>query len=143
MFKEVQLVINTSIAEGMSNVIMESMINGVPVLARENEGNLKLIKNGYNGIIFNTKDEFIYELNKFYSDDENIEFKKSLIENGKKSINESFGYNTEVSNYRTLLKEIFHKYYIQFEYKNHRFDLFFPDIIHPFSIENNDIFEVI
>jgi len=157
LLKEVQLVINTSITEGMSNVIMESMLNGIPVLARSNEGNLKLIKHNYNGFIFSTKEEFSTELNNFYKNKEKDRDAKyengkdcssdsvsltEIIKNGKKSIKDSFGYQAEKTKYKDFLEKTFNKIYIPFEFKNHKFQLYFPDIIHPYSTENNEIFNV-
>lgn len=139
--KEVQLVINTSISEGMSNVIMESMLNGVPVLARSNEGNLKLIKHHYNGLIFTDKEDFSNNLNKFYSSNESA-LRNQIIENARKTISEYFGYNTEKKKYEMLFDNVFKNNYIPFEKGNVKLQLYFPTYIHPFSKENNEIFEV-
>ncbi len=50
--------INTSKSEGMSLSILEAMKLQCPVYAYNNQGNIAIIKHGYNGYIFNTVNEF-------------------------------------------------------------------------------------
>jgi glycosyltransferase involved in cell wall biosynthesis len=51
--------INTSISEGMSISILESMIHKCPVYCRNNESNSDIIKNNFNGFLFNSPNEFL------------------------------------------------------------------------------------
>jgi len=140
LLNESSLVINSSICEGMSNVIMESLSTGIPVIARRNEGNSKLINDSYNGFLFEDKREFSFKLRILLSEDnENKIIRDKFIENGKQTIKEHFSYENEVSKYGRVLNEIFAKYYFRYE----DFDLFFSKDTHPFSEENNNIFEVI
>lgn len=53
------IVLNTSISEGMSSAILESMALHTPVIARANEGNLSIIKHQHTGFIFTEVDEAI------------------------------------------------------------------------------------
>lgn len=55
---ESSLVINCSIAEGLSSSILEAQKYGIPVLARNNEGNMSIIKDKENGCAFSNKEEF-------------------------------------------------------------------------------------
>jgi len=143
-----KICLNSSINEGMSNVILEALSIGVPVLARKNEGNCKLIINDYNGMLFDTPEEFTQKLNFILKDDFNNDddvnndnrnnFIKKIIENGKLIIKENFSYEVEKNSYKDFLGEIFCRYYFDYE----GFSFFFSKNTHPFSFENNEIFDV-
>jgi glycosyltransferase involved in cell wall biosynthesis len=135
VLRESNMVINTSISEGMSNVLMEAMYLGIPILARENDGNLKLVKHGYNGLIFRTPEEFKTLYNQLVCD--NV-IRQTIVQNAKTHIDEQYGLEKEVSLYENLLADTLRKYY--FNYKGLK--LYFPERVHPFSFENNDLFEV-
>jgi glycosyltransferase involved in cell wall biosynthesis len=135
VIKESDLIINTSISEGMSNVIMEGMYLGIPIIARENEGNLKLIQHKNNGLIFRTPDEF---KTMYYLLKGDINLRNLLINNAKAMIREEYCIEKEACLYKQLLEETFTNYY--YEYKGLK--LYFPEKVHPFSTENNDLFEV-
>jgi len=136
IIKESDLVLNSSISEGMSNALLESMKIGVPVLARDNEGNRKLIQNNLNGFLFKTPEEFKSLYRKIYNHEE---IRKSLIMNAKKNVNKHFDTDAEMEKYKFVIEEIMKKKY--YPYK--RFKLYFPEKVHPFSEENNELFESI
>lgn len=53
-------VVNSSISEGQSNVLLEAMSSGnAMVVARDNEGNRSLIRHGENGYLFTTPQDFV------------------------------------------------------------------------------------
>ena len=139
LLKEVDLVVNSSISEGMSNAIMEAMSIGVPVLARENEGNLKLIKHNHNGLIFSNKKEFKEMFYKIHND---TILRENIIFNSIKEINDKFSFDSEVKNYNGLLHEFREKYYFRLFENNIKLNLIFSRNVHPFSEENNNIFNV-
>lgn len=56
--EQADLVMNSSIGEGLSNALMEAMALGTSVVARKNDGNEALIVHGDNGWIYETPDEF-------------------------------------------------------------------------------------
>lgn len=58
-YQQADGLINTSESEGMASAILEAMIYKCPVYARNNNGNLSIIRNRFNGFIFNTPEEFI------------------------------------------------------------------------------------
>jgi hypothetical protein len=123
----------------MSNVILEAMNMGIPVLARKNQGNCKLIKNDINGFIFEDKEEFSLKLKILTNDDSNkIDIREKFILNGKNIIKDNFSYENELLNYERLVNEIMRKYYFKYD----DYNLFFSKDTHPFSVENNKIFEV-
>jgi L-malate glycosyltransferase len=59
--QQVDVVLNTSLSEGMSNSILEAMCLGRPVLASSIEGNRAIIKNNINGMLFKDKKEFFHK----------------------------------------------------------------------------------
>jgi len=52
--KQADVVVNSSESEGQSNVILEAMSLGKPVVARENSGNLELVAHARTGLVFST-----------------------------------------------------------------------------------------
>lgn len=77
--------------EGFPGVVIDSYISGVPVLASDWNHNEEVIENGYNGIIFKSKDinHLIYELEHIY------ENKSILIELSKNARKSSENYKSE------------------------------------------------
>ena len=66
---DVDLVINTSLSEGLAAVILEAASAGKIMLARNNSGNASVIQNGVNGLLFDSPMEFIQLVDKLFSDD--------------------------------------------------------------------------
>ncbi|WP_375152672.1 glycosyltransferase [Enterococcus mundtii] len=60
--------------EGLPVSVMEAMANGVPVMASNIRGNMDLITQGENGILFTDNIDLIGSLSDFFS--ENIPIKK-------------------------------------------------------------------
>ena len=56
IFNSTNLYVSTSKAEGLSNAILEALSFGLPVVASNVGGNIEIIKNGYNGFIYNLGD---------------------------------------------------------------------------------------
>jgi glycosyltransferase involved in cell wall biosynthesis len=59
LFSESDGLVNSSISEGLSNVILESMFLEVPVFARMNEGNSSVVLQNETGKLFETPEEFL------------------------------------------------------------------------------------
>lgn len=89
--------INTSISEGMSGSILEAMVYECPVYARNNPGNKALIKDGYNGFIFNTPKEFLEKIT--------LETKQ-IINNARFHIMNNHNFINESSEYLKLVEDI-------------------------------------
>lgn len=67
---DVDLVINTSLSEGLAAVILEAASAGKVMLARNNSGNASVIRNGVNGLLYDSPTEFIHLVDKLFSDDD-------------------------------------------------------------------------
>ena len=89
--------INTSISEGMSGSILEAMVYECPVYARNNPGNKALIKDGYNGFLFNSPKEFL----------EKIELDtKKIVDNARFHIMNNHNFINESCEYLKLMEDI-------------------------------------
>ena len=66
---------------------MQSLQYGVPVIARNIPGNVDIIKNNFNGYLFNNEIEMINYIKKIYY---NKKLKDKLSNNASKSINNSY-----------------------------------------------------
>lgn len=95
IMKHVDGLINCSKSEGMSMSILEAMVVKCPVYARNIEGNTAIIKNGYNGFIFNTTRELndIIELNN-----------DSIIKNAYRYVNRCHHPSVEKEQYNKIIK---------------------------------------
>jgi glycosyltransferase involved in cell wall biosynthesis len=77
--------------EGLSHVIIESMLMGVPVIASDIPGNKELIKHNYNGYLFGTtEDELAVALAKLLMNENII---NHLTNNAKKQANEKYNWD--------------------------------------------------
>ncbi|MBO3700135.1 glycosyltransferase family 4 protein [Roseivirga sp. E12] len=98
-----------STMEGLSQSLLEAMALGVPVIATAYAGNLDLIENGENGLLFpdNDIDQIAQNILKMK---ESKGLREKLITNGKKTALETFNIENTISNYEQyfsdLIKEI-------------------------------------
>jgi len=93
--------INTSLSEGMSSAILESMTIGVPVLARDVPGNSAVITQQKTGILFRTPRQFLNHCMLLIEDKD---YRDSLISNAKESIKKFHNPNNEAIFYVDLVK---------------------------------------
>jgi len=95
--KSADVVMNTSISEGgMSNGVLEAMYVGKPVLASNIGGNSSIIKNNFNGLLFNSKRDFFKKAEQLIKD------KKLRDRLGKKSkeiLRKNFSFKEEIRKY--------------------------------------------
>lgn len=83
---EYKVFINPSLNEGMSNAILESMARGLITIATNNKQNQDLIKNNYNGFLFNNLEEIPSILKKL----NNKSLSKKISKNAKLSLLKNF-----------------------------------------------------
>lgn len=65
---EADLLLNTSLSEGQANALCEAMVAGVPILARDIEGNRALIDDGDNGLLFADCEAFRAHWRRLFAD---------------------------------------------------------------------------
>jgi glycosyltransferase involved in cell wall biosynthesis len=108
LIKSFNVYVNSSLFEGMSNTIMESMASDCAVIASNNKGNLELLLNGRMGNIFPmSKHEKITEiLLSLYHDDSKM---KELIENQKEHLINNFTMNILIEKYDKFYNNILNK----------------------------------
>ena len=59
VLRAVDVVVNNSFSEGLSNVLVEAACLGRPLLARDIPGNRPLVKHGVNGLLYNDSRDFV------------------------------------------------------------------------------------
>lgn len=95
------LLVSTSISEGLSYVICEALALGVPVVATETAGAMELLEGGKYGILTNHNDEAIYQGIKEMMN--NVDLRKMYSDKGKKRA-ESFSAQQIMSEFYKLLQ---------------------------------------
>ena len=81
------ILLHPSYREGLSVSIMQSLQYGIPVIARNIPGNKDLIKNNFNGYLFDTEAEMIKSLKKIYLKNN---LRKRLSQNASKIITNNY-----------------------------------------------------
>ena len=97
---ESDIVINGSISEGMSNILLEAQQIGKPILATDVAGNRAIVTHGVDGFLFKGRDEFDYYSTKLVKDfNLRIKMGLSAIESIK-----SYSLEDEISIYEEVYK---------------------------------------
>jgi len=95
--KSADVILNTSFSEGgMSNAVLEAMFVGKPVLASNIDGNRSIIKDNFNGLLYNSEKDFIKKAETL------IKNKKTRDKLGKKAqdiIRKNFSFKDEIEGY--------------------------------------------
>ncbi|MBI2657959.1 glycosyltransferase family 4 protein [Candidatus Woesearchaeota archaeon] len=103
VFEDIDVALNTSITEGgMANAVLEAMSVGKPVLASAIEGNRSVIKDNYNGLIFEGKNDFYKNAQKLIL---SYKLRKKLGKNAKNFIRKNFHYRNEINGYASLYRK--------------------------------------
>lgn len=97
-----------STMEGLSQSLLEAMALETPVIATAYAGNLDLIQDGENGLLFEDGDieriaELIMEVRR------NTSLRTRLIENGKVTALQTFNIENTISNYETYFQLLINK----------------------------------
>ncbi len=58
--READVVLNTSISEGMCGTVLEAMALGTPVVVRRNAGNESLVAHGHTGLLYDAPGELVH-----------------------------------------------------------------------------------
>ena len=94
-----------SLSEGMSNVLLEAMSCGLPVVATSVGGNSDLIKDRYNGILIEPRDSMKLSA-AFLELLENEELAKKLGKEARKAVEENYSMDHVVDKYVELYSRI-------------------------------------
>jgi glycosyltransferase involved in cell wall biosynthesis len=97
--------VNCSANEGLSNAIMEYMVNGIPCVVSNAGGNSELIKDGYNGFLFDLGDsEQLAE--KIHILLINNKLRQLFSHRSKKNIAKNFSLKRMISSYENYFEKI-------------------------------------
>lgn len=106
--KKIHIGVNTSETEGFSNVILEYLASGIPVVATNTGGNREIIVENKNGFLFTVNDyKELAEKTLLILDDETLYAK--LSSNSRKSVSDRFENSIMVNNYELYFHKIIGK----------------------------------
>ncbi len=97
------LLLHPSFREGLSVSIMQSLQYGVPVIARNIPGNIDLIKNNFNGYLFDNEREMIHYIKKIYL---SKKLRNKLSNNAAQTIDTSYLKKTVNEKILKFIKQI-------------------------------------
>jgi len=103
LFSIAHVLVSTSISEGLSNVLLEAMSSGIPVIATDT-GSGEIVANGVNGYLIKEGDvdQLAYYIKKMFNQRDEL---SRLGENARKIILDDFSISTMVENYENLYFE--------------------------------------
>ena len=139
VLKETDLVLNTSFAEGMSGSIIEAQLSSVPVLVRNNDGNMVLVKDQVNGLLFGNFEEFYTKYELLWS---NTGLVENLRKNGLESV-KKFDFEREKQEYVDMVAEAQRECYKDVEISQEKWRIMIKaGVVHQVFNENNELFNV-
>ncbi len=99
------VVLNTSLSEGLSNAVLEAMFMGLPVLASDCEGNRSVITDGVDGFLYRQGDEddFMEQAMKLVS---SASLRSSLGDLAKKKVLNEYGIEDEITEHIKFYEEM-------------------------------------
>ncbi len=107
MLHEVDVVLNTSLSEGgMANTVLEAMSRGVPVLASDIEGNRSVIRDGLDGLLYTSEEEFRRKAERLIVEPE---LRRTLGQVAKEKIEREFPWEGEIHEYLALYQDLVQK----------------------------------
>ncbi|MDY0211704.1 MAG: glycosyltransferase [Desulfuromonadaceae bacterium] len=59
VLQQVDVVVNNSVSEGISNALIEAAVIGCPILAHDIPGNRPVVEHGVNGLLYQDKETFV------------------------------------------------------------------------------------
>lgn len=102
-YKRCWVVLNTSISEGgMSNTLLEGMFFKKPLLVRGVEGNVTIVKDGFNGFTFSDEDQFVKKAKLLIT---SKSLREEMGENGYKMLLKEFSSEKEINGYLDVYKK--------------------------------------
>lgn len=107
IMKKSHILINCSLAEGLSNALLEGMSLGRPPLASRTSGNESLIRDGKNGFLFSSPEEFLEKARLLVSD---LKLRQKLGRAAKERVSEGFSPRAELFRYLALYRDAIEAY---------------------------------
>lgn len=103
MLKSVDVVINSSLSEGgMANSILEAMSRERAVLVSDIEGNRSVVRDGIDGFLFGSEEEFLDKAERLIRDPR---LRSELGKRGREKIDRDFSREGEIQEYLHLYEE--------------------------------------
>ncbi|MFH1460560.1 MAG: glycosyltransferase [Candidatus Omnitrophota bacterium] len=104
------LLVSSSIGshEGLSNVMLEAMASGIPVISTESIGARELVREGETGFLIKSEDvgSLAEKIERFYSDRGLL---KKMGDSAQKFIKENFSIDRMISEYEKLYLDLYNK----------------------------------
>lgn len=110
VYKRIQCTIHpTYYPEGMSNVLLESLACGRPIITTDRPGCKEIVEDGVNGFIVKQNDlnDLVDKIEKYLS--LSNKERKQLGLNGRKKVEKEFDRNIVIDKYRKAIKEVIEK----------------------------------
>lgn len=111
---EADIFINPSKTETLGQVTLEAMTSGTPIIASNDGGTLDIIKDNYNGLLYNTENDLINKIELLRSDDI---LRNNLIKNG---LNYCKDFTTE--NYCNFIINLYNSEIIEKKKNNRKYN---------------------
>jgi len=105
IYNSADVVLNTSVSEGLSNAILEAMSIGKAVLASDCEGNRAVISDGLDGLLYRQGDEadFLRKAKRLILD---LEFRERLGRAAREKVAREFSLDAEIERHLILYGEV-------------------------------------
>jgi glycosyltransferase involved in cell wall biosynthesis len=103
LMKLSDVVMNTSKSEGLSHALLEAMFLGKPVLASRVPGNVDLIQDGVNGLLFGDGNELTEKAEALLFD---RELRHKLGEAGRRTVEMHYSVKKEIDRFEALYREV-------------------------------------
>lgn len=103
LYNAVDVALNTSSSEGVSQALLEAMLLGKPILASNVPGNRSLIQDGINGFLYSNEDQFVH-LSELLIKDENL--RANMGQQAIKTINSHYSLKNELDSFRKLYEQV-------------------------------------
>jgi glycosyltransferase involved in cell wall biosynthesis len=107
IFDSADVVINTSVSEGLSNAILEAMSLGKAVLASDCDGNRAVISDGVDGLLYGQGDEdgFMRKAKSLILD---AGLRERLRMAAREKVNRDYSLDAEMEGHMRLYREVLH-----------------------------------
>lgn len=103
IYEQSDIVINSSFSEGQSSAILEAMLIGKPVLARNNGGNRSIVRHRETGFLFEDVNQVYDQLSELLS---NCTLYEQIASQGREYVRKNHTLEEEINTYMRLYEQI-------------------------------------